>query len=210
MIHPTLSRLALFFGFAVAAACSSTDTSTPPATSSSDGGATNEAGASDASTSSDASASDFSTCEGACATTALTVTFDGKSEPLTRAQFGFVKGDGGALLLHLEAHDGGSPACPTSASPTTDRTLVFEDLPIPKDGTVIDGSAGVRAAFFDFKGTLLPSTPLAKATSVKLTPKAAISEGGALSKVAFDVTLTFPSGGTLSGHLFAEHCATMD
>ena len=142
--------------------------------------------------------------------TGLTVTFDGKSEPLTRAQFGFVKGDGGALLLHLEAHDGGSPACPTSASPTTDRTLVFEDLPIPKDGTVIDGSAGVRAAFFDFKGTLLPSTPLAKATSVKLTPKAAISEGGALSKVAFDVALTFPSGGTLSGHLFAEHCATMD
>lgn len=203
-----LLRLALASLFVVAA-CSSSGGSSGPGPSASNDAGTAADGSGDASANA-SDASTFSTCDGACATTALTATFDGKSEPLTRAQFGFVKADGGGSRLHIEAHDGGSPACPTSASPTTDRTLVFEDVPIPEGATPISASDGVRAAFFDFKGTLLPQTPLAKATTIKLVPTAAISEGGAVAMVAFDVELTFPSGGTVKGHFFAEHCATMD
>ena len=149
-------------------------------------------------------------CEGACRTTALTVSFGGKSESLTRAQFGFVRRDGASPLLHLEAHDGGDAACPTSKSPSPDRTLVVEDLPVPKEGATLATKDGVRAAFFDFAGTLLPSTPLAKATDVSLRVVAVELAAGAPTGFAIEASMTFPQGGTLTGHLFAEHCATMD
>jgi len=149
-------------------------------------------------------------CEGACRTTALTVSFGGKSEALTRAQFGFVRRDGASPLLHLEAHDGGDAACPTSKSPSPDRTLVVEDLPVPKEGATLASKDGVRAAFFDFAGTLLPATPLAKATDVSFRVVAVELAAGAPSAFAIEASMSFPQGGTLTGHFFAEHCATMD
>lgn len=173
-----------------------------------------DAGAASIDASADASPS--ATCEGACKTTNLVVTFGSKSESLTRAQFGFSKGDGGgAARLHLEAHDGGSSACPTTSSPQTDRTLVIEDLPEPNGGAaavqMIGTSDGVRAAFFDFEGTLLPDTPLAKAKTVELRPSAIVRDAsGALRGFALDVDMTFPQNLTLKGHLFAEYCPSMD
>ncbi len=150
-------------------------------------------------------------CEGACKTTKLTVAYQGRTESLTRGQFGFAKGDASSALLHLEAHDGGSPACPTASSPTTARTLVIEDLPQPTASKPLGGADGVRAAFFDFEGTLLPNTPLAKATTIELRPTAMVrDDAGALRAFAFDVSMTFPQGMTLEGHLYAEYCATMN
>jgi hypothetical protein len=181
------------------------------------GGATAAAPTTDGSASTEDAGSDApmsttpATCDDACRKTDLVVTFDGNSEKLTRAQFGFVVSDGGgAQKLHIEAHDGGSPACPTESSPTTDRTLVLEDVPVRDPDTEVTSSDGVRAAFFDFAGTLLPNTPLAKATKVTLRTRAVVDEANVLRGIAFDVDIVFPQHMTLKGHLFAEHCASMD
>jgi len=174
-----------------------------------------DAGPSDAALDDAAATSDagppFDQCEGACRETTLTAKFDSGSGALTRAQFGFTKKTGSTTrVIHLEAHDGGSAACPTESSPTTDRTLVVEDVPIPQDGSTLDAGDGLRAAFFDFKGDVMGSGVLAKATSVSLTPTAIVKEGGEVVAFAATFDASFPQEGKVSGKLFAEHCATMD
>lgn len=167
-------------------------------------------GGEDSGSQSEADAGAFASCAGACAKTTLTVSYQGKSVALTRAQFGIPKSQGGKIF-HVEAHDGGSSACPTQSSPSPDRTLVIEDVPAFRDTTDLGSNDGVRAAFFDFAGTLLPDTPLAKATNVVLHPVARAQDpSGKLTAIALDVDMTFPQGMTLKGHLFAEHCDSMD
>src|SRR5689334_19799232 len=95
------------------------------ACSSSSGGA--PAPGSDASAD-DAGADAPGTCDGACRTTALVATFGSKTGTLDRAQLGVDHGDTGDTL-HVEAHHGGDPACPTASSPTPDRTFVLSGVP---------------------------------------------------------------------------------
>jgi len=138
--------------------------------------------------------------------TSLVATFDGKSKTLTRAQYGTTKTDAGKTIIHLEAHEGGDPACPTQSSPTPDRTLVVENVLDPADHSTQGTADGVRAALFDFEGSLLGGTDvLAKATSVKLE-----LDGPAAPEFGMKVTMVFPQGGKLEGHLYATHCASMD
>lgn len=219
-----ISLVSLFIGFI---ACSSSSSTSAPTNTASDGGSSGDAsnvpsaddgGASSADSaatgpdSSSASGTLSASCDGDCAKTDITVTFSSQSKPLTRAQFGLVTSDGGATLIHLEAHDGGSAACPTESSPTTLRTLVVEDIPVPADGSVITSAQGVTAAFFDFEGSLLANSPYAKASTLSLKPSALIlDDNGKLpSKLAVDIEMTFPDGGTLMGHAYAEHCTSMD
>ena len=67
-----------------------------------------------------------------------------------------------------------------------------------------------RAAFFDFKGDVLGSGVLAKATSVTLTPTAVVKDGDAIVAFAATFEAAFPQSGKIAGKLFAEHCNTMD
>jgi guanyl-specific ribonuclease Sa len=147
----------------------------------------------------------FETCEDTCAQTLLTLVFGNDEVSIDRAQFGFNLPDNGEQTLHVEAHFGGDPACPSQSSPTPDRTVIFANVPIPVDTTPIDGTP---VTLLDFEGSLSPN-PFDKATQVTLTPVAARMTPPEAAFVAFEVDVVFP-GGTMVGHVYASHCDSMD
>jgi len=145
-------------------------------------------------------------CQGTCKTTSLVVDIGGNKRPLDRAQLGTQQSDAGAPQLHVEAHSGGKPECPTQASPTPTYTLIVSSIPRGAAGGKASEGDGVTSAFFDFKGDLsLP--PFMKATSVSVT---GLIEDTASPPAwsAFDVTATFKEG-TVTGHVYAEYCASL-
>jgi hypothetical protein len=73
-------------------------------------------------------------------------------------------------------------------------------VPLPTSTAMVTSPANL----IDFQGDLLTSVAPMAATSVMLTPVAK----NAL-EVALDASLTFPAG-TITGHLFATHCASLD
>lgn len=135
------------------------------------------------------------TCTGSCATISLTAMF-GASRMLDVAYFG-VSTSGN---LYVEAYRGAAPGCPTMNSPTPDYTLILGDVPVPTSTAPITSPAN----FIDFQGDLLPSVMPARASAVALTPVAKNA-----MELALDVDLTFASG-TITGHLFATHCDSLD
>jgi len=139
-------------------------------------------------------------CQGACAQTALQASFGSARGAFDRAQHG----DDGTSLLHVEAHFGGDPACPSASSPTPRRTLVLTGVRATADVAPQTEADGVRAALFDFGGELV-SAPLVRATSVRVVPRAWMRGG----YVSLEVSATFP-GGTVTGGLFASYCASLD
>jgi hypothetical protein len=147
----------------------------------------------------------FGTCENACTQTNLALTFGSSKESIDRAQLGFNAPAGGTQTLHVEAHFGGDPACPTATSPSPDRTVIFGNLPIPTDATPVENTP---VTLLDFKGTLSTS-PVDKATHAKLTPVAVKVSPATDAFIAFDVEVTFPDG-TMTGHVYATHCDSLD
>lgn len=117
--------------------------------------------------------------------------------PFDRAYYGVRDG-----LLHVEAHHGGAPGCPTMTSPTPDRTVVIAGL---SAGFVSPRtySDGVRVSLLDFRGTLTKE-PILRATEVTVTESSARPNA-----IAFRVAATLP-GGTIAGVVRAEHCASLD
>ncbi len=136
------------------------------------------------------------TCTGACATTTLSATFGAATRMLTDAYFG-VSMDG---TLYVEAYGGAAAGCPTMSSPTPNYTLIFGSVPVPTSTAEITSPANL----IDFEGDLLPTVMPAKATVVKLAPVAKNA-----MELALDVDLTFATG-TITGHLFATHCDSLD
>jgi hypothetical protein len=154
----------------------------------------------DAGTSADASAPrDGGACEG-CDITALTAVFGARTAGFDRAQHGRAGTDG----VHVEAHFGGRPECPSMTSPTPDRTLVLSGVRASADLRPQTYADGVRATLLDFRGVLV-SAPLLRATAVTVTPRA-IDRG---SRVTLDLSATF-EGGTLRGTIVAPHCPSLD
>jgi hypothetical protein len=151
-------------------------------------------GGADASVSGDGGA-----CVG-CEGTALTGVFGARRATFDRAQHGRAGTDG----LHVEAHFGGRPECPTMTSPTPDRTLVLSGVRATGDARAQTFADGVRATLLDFRGVLV-SAPLLRATAVTVTPRA-IDRG---TRVALDLSATF-DGGTITGTIVAPHCPSLD
>lgn len=147
----------------------------------------------------------FETCEGDCAQTSLTITLGNNTAAVDRAQFGFNAADKGAPTLHIEAHLGGDPACPSTSSPTPDLTVIFGSVPIPTDTTPIENTP---VTLLDFTGDLSPN-PFDKAMTATLTPVAIKTDPPESAFIAFDVSVTFPNG-TMTGHVYATHCDSMD
>lgn len=145
----------------------------------------------------------FETCSGSCAVTDLALTWGGKQVPFDRAQFGF--NSSVPPTLHVEAHFGGEPACPTESSPSPDRTIVFANVPIPTDTTPIEGTS---VTLLDFEGSV-SSNPFDKATQATLTPVAVRIEPRSDAFVGFDVNVAFGQG-SLVGHVYATHCESLD
>ena len=152
----------------------------------------------------DASVATFTSCTGACKVTALTATFGGTSRTLDQGFYG-VTTEAGATSLYVEI-DRGLTVCPEMDAPTPEYSLILGTVPVPVDPT----PASSPGNLLDYTGDLLPGTAIGqKATTVTLTPTAAndvLAPGGF---IAFDADLVFPDG-TLTGHFYAQHCASLD
>lgn len=157
-------------------------------------------------------------CSGSCAKQTLTVTFGSTTVPIERAVYGVDKDAQGKPGIYIEALHGGFTGCPQQSSPTTDRTLIISGLPLPLDTTAITKTDGLVVSLLDYKGDLLPSKPVTKATAASVTFVAADVCPGCVGKpapshpggfVALDLSATFPEG-TVSGRLYAVHCDSLD
>lgn len=138
-------------------------------------------------------------CDGTCATTDLTADFDGTMRSLTRAHFGI---NGGASpTLYIEAYAGGPSGCPDETSAAADITFVLGNLPAPDSADTIMTAAGL----IDLEGALLPDAPTTSTSDAEAT--AAAYEHNTF--VALTVAAQFAEG-TVSGHLAATHCPSLD
>lgn len=103
--------------------------------------------------------------------------------------------------LHLEANLGGYTDCPVMTSPTPQYLLILGRVPAASAPT-----ATSPGNFLDYEGDMLPSPMLGQAaTSVMLS--SVVYQAG--SFISLDATLTFPAG-TVSGHVYATHCPSLD
>lgn len=182
------------------------------------GGGGVDGGGGDAAIAADASVGLPSTCAGACATTALTATLGGTTEPFTKGYFGLTspaQAGGSEWEIYIEVSDGGDGLCPTEQAPIPDRLFIASKIPVP-GANPAPLSATVNIV--DFKGTLLPNTPTTAATENTVTwvaadPCVACSEGSVPDRVdrfvAIDVSATFQAG-TAMGHIYATHCDSLD
>src|SRR5207253_2392982 len=98
--------------------------------------------------------------------------------------------------LHVEAYLGGDAGCPTMSSATPMYTLVL--------GTVNSPATTSAGNILDYVGDLLDGPIGAAATTVQLSERARGADF-----LALDAMLTF-SAGTITGPLYATHCASLD
>ena len=146
----------------------------------------------------------FTSCSGECKTTSVTATFSASTKSLDEAYYGITAS---TQKVYLEVLAGGSGACPTSSSPSEDYTLVLSSVTIPTDAT----PQSPTSAAFDFNGDLLPNGELhAFGTTTTLTPTNASAPATTAGFIAADVNVAFGTDGTMSGHLYAIHCASFD
>lgn len=144
-------------------------------------------------------------CEAACRTQSLEAQFGSVTAAFERSVFGITspaKSSSKQWELHVEAVHGGAPGCPSSTSPTPERTLVIAGLP-RSFSAPRSYADGVRATLLDFKGALTME-PLLRATAVTAMPRASTDD-----YLAFELDAEF-GGGRIKGHLYATHCASMD
>lgn len=138
-------------------------------------------------------------------TTSLVARFGSVQRTLDRAYFGVTRSASGATL-RVEAYRGGGSGCPTQSSPTTDYTLVLATVPLPNVMMPITSPGNI----LDFVGDLLNGPLGAAATAVTITPIAtdvcATCNG---TYLGVDTSITF-AGGTITGHLYATHCDSLD
>jgi hypothetical protein len=145
----------------------------------------------------------FTTCTGACLTTTLTAVFGADMAMFDRAVYGITT-TGATQSLHVEVYSGGDPGCPTEQSATPDYTAILGQVAVPTDTTPSSSPGNL----LDFTGDLLEGQLGAKATMVTITPVAA-DPTASTPFVALDVSMTFAAG-TISGHVYATHCASLD
>ena len=143
----------------------------------------------------------FTTCTGTCRNTALSAMFS-MTRTLDRAYYGVTASDN---TLHVEAYRNAPAGCPTSTSPSPDYTFILGRVPIPTNTTPSSSPGNI----LDFKGDLLGGPLGAQATMVVITPVAADRVTATDGFVALDVMATFQNG-TVNGHLYATHCASLD
>lgn len=128
-------------------------------------------------------------------TTALTATIK-STQVLDVAYYG-VNANG---TLYVEAYKGATPGCPDMNTPAPDYTLILGSFP------TTSSTAMSTANLFDYVGDLHDNFPQPlTATSVMLSAITYVPN----MFVALDADLTFP-GGTLTGHLYATHCTSLD
>lgn len=160
----------------------------------------------------------FSSCTGSCAAQTLTIAFGGQNVTLERSYYGIDRDQSGNPGVYIEAYHGGAVGCPEESSPTPDQTLILSGLPLPSQGGTVTLADGLVVSLMDFAGDLVSGTGVSKATSAEVTFVAAhtcpscvgmTSPSHPEGFVALELTATFDEG-TISGHLYAGHCDSLD
>lgn len=137
--------------------------------------------------------------------TTAVVTINGVKRTLERAQFG-LDADG---TFHIEAHEGGDPACPDQTSPSPKRTVIISGVKSAAPGTKQTKAEGANATFLDFVSDQLPEgTPFTKGTAVTIEIVAIEGAAGAETEVELEIDATFAEG-SVEGRVFAEFCQSL-
>lgn len=134
--------------------------------------------------------------------TTAVVTVGAVKRTLERAQFG-MNLDG---TFHIEAHEGGDPACPDQSSPTPKRTLIVHGVKNAAPGTKQTKAQGLSVTLLDFANDQLPPGQLASKATAAVVEVVTI-QGTTEVEVELDVTL---AEGTVKGRVFAEHCPSLN
>lgn len=163
------------------------------------GDAAVDAGATDAAADTNVDAGFGMSCEGPCAETSLQAVFGDSSELLDVAYFGFNADE----TLRIEAYGGAAEGCPEMDSPSPDRTLIIGALPAPVDRSEVTSTA----TLLDFEGSLTSEPFVSGPASVRGV--AALLTPPEMSFVRVDFDVSF-DGGTISGAIYATHCASLD
>jgi len=163
-----------------------------------------------------------SACTGACAQTQATAVFGAVSQPFDRGVYGLTSlanSDTGQWELYLEVYAEGDPGCPSAQSATPLATLILSGVPqsaVPT--TVVSSSDGLVVTLLDFNANLLAGSPLASASDAVFTVEAVDTCTACVGEpdpsdtagfVSFELSATFADG-TLSGHVYATHCDSLD
>lgn len=144
-------------------------------------------------------------CTGSCATTAVDAMF-AMTKRLNQAWYGV---SSYTSTLYIEIDFGGPTSCPEESSPTPDYSLVMGSVPRPVQNSPVLFSGGAMLDYTTI-GDLLGGPPVAQAMEIILVPDASNGDPAvADAHLAFDITGTF-QGGTVTGHFYALHCASMD
>lgn len=137
--------------------------------------------------------------------TALEVTVGAVKRTASRAQFG-TDGSGAGRKLHIEAHEGGDPACPTEGSPTPKRTIIVAGLPASAaPGASFTKADGIAVTVIDFTGDQLPDEGGIGRTSAATVTVVAI-DGERSVEIAVDAEL---EGGSVVGRAYATYCESL-
>ncbi len=159
------------------------------------------------------------TCTGECMQMTLEVQFGAVTRTFDRAFFGLVspaQSDSGNWEYYIESGSGDDDSCPSKSSPTPRFLLITSGIaPGTTAGEVV---APVAATVIDFEGDLLQGAPLSRSETRSLTWIAAdacipCAEGAEPDRadrmIAVDIDASFAEG-TVSGHLYATHCDSLD
>lgn len=156
-------------------------------------------------------------CQGACREQSLVAARGDLRVPFTFAAYGLTDAtlsDSGELEVLVEIYSGGEATCPREDSPTPESTLILSGLADPPSE-----DQPLTLSLLDFEGALLEGAPIGRAESVSSANVEATLCGECLGEpapshnagfVALDLTATFPEGITLTGHVFAVHCDSLD
>lgn len=148
-----------------------------------------------------------STCIGACRTLTAKAVQGLKTVTFDRAFYGYNGSNVAPTSLRIELHRGGDANCPVMGSPTPDQSAIVSAIPV-SNRTVPISNLTAKVSYLDFIGTLT-STAIVRSTAVSLSAITGSFVANDLY-VAFDINATLGEAISVTGHVFAIHCASFD
>ncbi|MBP9085204.1 MAG: hypothetical protein KBG15_03760 [Kofleriaceae bacterium] len=148
-----------------------------------------------------------SACTGACRTLTAKAGKGLDSVAFDRAFYGYNGSNADPTSVRIELHQGGDATCPTMNSPTPRQTAIVSAIPVTSR-TLPTNNLTAKVSYLDFIGTLSMS-PIVRSTAVSLS---AITGSFVATDlyVAFDINATLGEAISITGHVFAIHCASLD
>ncbi len=148
-----------------------------------------------------------SACMGSCRTLTAKASKGLDTVAFDRAFYGYNGSNADPTSLRIELHQGGDATCPTMNSPNPRQTAIVSAIPVTSR-TVPTSDTAAKVSYLDFTGTL-SMTPIVRSTAVSLSAITGSFVAADLY-VAFDINATLAEAISITGHVFAIHCASLD